>query len=86
MNAKNRHLEDTAESMRLGILGKDARTKETKPLAVVDAYVRENKAELVDPLGIVEKMQQMKERKEKLVAELDTQIKVSNATTHIKLS
>lgn len=86
MNAKNRHLDDTAESMRLSILGKDARTKETKPLAVVDAYVKENKAELVDPLGIVEKMQQLKERKEKLIAELETQIKVSNATTHIILN
>ena len=83
MNAKNRHLDDTAESMSLG---KDARTKETKPLAVVDAYVKENKAELVDPLGIVEKMQQLKERKEKLIAELETQIKVSNATTHIILN
>lgn len=85
MNAKNRHLDDTAESMRMSILGKDARTKEAKPLAVVEAYVKENKAELVDPLNIVEKMQQLKERRERLVAELDTQIKVSNATTHIEI-
>ena len=40
----------------------------------------------MDPLGIVEKMQQLKERKEKLIAELETQIKVSNATTHIILN
>lgn len=85
MNAKNRHLDDTAENMRMSILGKDARTKETKPLAVVEAYVKENKAELVDPLNIVEKMQQLKARREKLIAELDTQIKVSNATTYIEI-
>lgn len=85
IHAKNRHLDDTAENMRLSILGKEARMKETKPLEVVEAYVRENKAELIDPLDIVNKMQQLKERKDKLISELDTQIKVSNATTFITL-
>lgn len=85
IHAKNRHLDDTAENMRLSILGKEARMKETKPLEVVEAYVRENKAELIDPLDIVNKMQQLKERKDKLISELDTQIKVSNATTFIIL-
>ena len=56
-----------------------------KPLEVVEVYVKENKAELIDPLDIVSQMQQLKERKDKLISELDTQIKVSNATTFVVL-
>lgn len=80
---KNRDLADTAESMRLSILGKENKTKETRPLEVVDTYVKENTAELVDPLGIEKKLEEMTEKRNKLLKELETQIKVSNATTFI---
>ena len=60
IHAKNRHLDETAESMRLSILGKETRMKETKPLEVVEVYVKENKAELIDPLDVVSQMQQLK--------------------------
>ena len=82
---KNRDLADTAESMRLSILGKEGKTKETKPLEVVDTYVKENTAELVDPLGIEKRLAGMTERRNKLLKELETQIKVSNATTFITI-
>lgn len=81
---KNRQLELTAESMRLSILGKDAKTKDDKPLEVVNAYVKENTAELVDPLEVRKKIEEIHENREKLLAELDTQIKVSNATTFVE--
>ena len=80
---KNRDLADTAESMRLSILGKESKTKETKPLEVVETYVKENTAELVDPLGIEKRLEELTERRNKLLKELETQIKVSNATTFI---
>ena len=80
---KNRDLADTAESMRLSILGKENKPKETRPLEVVDTYVKENTAELVDPLGIEKKLEEMTEKRNKLLKELETQIKVSNATTFI---
>jgi hypothetical protein len=51
---------------------------------VVDAYVKENTTELVDPLGAEKRVAELKEKKEKLLAELETQIKVSNATTLIE--
>lgn len=82
---KNRDLADTAESMRLSILGKESKTKETKPLEVVDTYVKENTTELVDPLGIEKRLADMTERRNKLLKELETQIKVSNATTFITI-
>ncbi len=81
---KNRQLELTAESMRLSILGKDAKTKDDKPLEVVNAYVKENTAELVDPLDVRKKIEEIHANREKLLTELDTQIKVSNATTFVE--
>ena len=83
---KNSQLQNTAESMRLSILGKDSKTKDDKPLGVVDAYVKENTTELVDPLDIKKKIEGLEEKSNTLLKELDTQIKVSNATTLIEIA
>ena len=85
MENRNKELERTAEDMRLSILGKDSKTKETKPLEVVEAYVKENKSELVDPLHIEKIIEERTESRNKLLKELETQIKVSNATTFITI-
>ena len=85
IDAKNRQLQATAENMRLSILGKDSKVKDDKPLEVVEAYVRENTAVLVDPLDIQKQMDAIKEKRETLLRELDTQIKVSNATTYVEI-
>ena len=81
---KNKGLESQAETMRLSILGKDSKTKDTKPLEVVDAYIRENTTEVIDPLESQKKAQALREKIDTLLTELDTQIKVSNATTLIE--
>lgn len=83
---KNSQLQNTAESMSLSILGKDSKTKDDKPLGVVDAYVKENTTELVDPLDIKKKIESLEEKNNTLLKELDTQIKVSNATTLIEIA
>ena len=85
-DAKNSQLQSTAESMRLSILGKDAKTRDDKPLGVVDAYVKENTTELVDPLDAKKKMEFLEEKRSRLLTELDTQIKVSNATTFVEVA
>ena len=82
---KNRQLQSTAENMRLSILGKDTKVKDEKPLEVVEAYVRENTTELVDPLDVTKKVEKLKEKRDTLLTELDTQIKVSNATTFVEI-
>lgn len=84
-NMKNSQLQTTAENMRLSILGRDAKTKDDKPLGVVEAYVKENTTELVDPLDIKKKLEMLEEKRSVLLTELDTQIKVSNATTFIEI-
>ena len=85
IEAKNRQLQATAENMRLSILGKDSKVKDDKPLEVVEAYVRENTTVLVDPLNIEKQIETLKEKRETLIRELDTQIKVSNATTYVEI-
>ena len=61
-------------------------TKDDKPLGVVDAYVKENTIELVNPLDIKKKIESLDEKNNTLLKELDTQIKVSNATTLIEIA
>lgn len=85
VETKNKQLGITAESMRLSILGKDSRTKDDRPLDVVETYVRENTTELIDPLDVQKKIEGIAEKRRKLLSELDTQIKVSNATTCIEI-
>jgi len=85
LESENRDLQSTAESMRLSILGKDSKVRDDKPLDVVEAYVRENTTVLVDPLDIKKQIEAMKERRENLLRELETQIKVSNATTFVEI-
>ncbi len=85
IETKNKQLQGTAEGMRLSILGKDTKVKDDKPLEVVEAYVRENTTELVDPLDVKKKIAGLQEKKDTLLTELDTQIKVSNATTFIEI-
>ena len=81
---ENAKLKETADSMRLSILGKDTKVKEDKPMAFVDAYIKENTTELVDPLSVEKLTAKLDEKHDKLLSELDTQIKVSNATTFIE--
>jgi len=83
-DSKNKILETQAENMRISILGKDSKVKDEKPLEVVDAYIRENKTEIIDPLDSQKKVQELREKVDTLLSELDTQIKVSNATTTIE--
>lgn len=83
--AKNSQLQTTAEEMRLSILGRDSKVKDDKPLGVVEAYVKENTTEIVDPLDVKKKLAELEEKRTTLLAELDTQIKVSNATTFIEI-
>ena len=82
---KNRQLQSTAEEMRLSILGKDSKGREDKPLEVVEAYIRENTTVLADPFSIQKKIGEFKERRDDLLRELNTRIKVSNATTIIHI-
>ena len=84
-NGRNMDLQKAADGMRLSILGKDSKVKNDKPLEVVDAYISENTTEIVDPLDIRKKVEKLREKRDTLLTELDTQIKVSNATTFIEI-
>lgn len=86
MEQKNKGLQNTAETMRLSILGKDTKTKDETPLKVVDVYVQENTTELIDPLNVCKKIDELNKRRETILNELDTKIKVSNATTFVEIN
>lgn len=82
---RNRRLEEDAEKMRLSILGKEGKYKDDKPLSVVDAYISENTVELIDPLNVLDEIESLKDKHTTLLSELETKIKISNATTFIEI-
>lgn len=82
---RNRRLEEDAEKMRLSILGRDGKYKDDKPLSVVDAYISENTVELIDPLNVLDEIESLKDKHTTLLSELETKIKISNATTFIEI-
>ena len=79
-------LEASAEEMRNSILGSDKAKKDAASMAVVDEYLKTNRYKLVDPLNLTEKLAQMKTDRDALYSELDTAIKISNATTKIQVN
>ena len=79
-------LEASAEEMRNSILGSDKAKKDAASMAVVDEYLKTNRYKLVDPLNLTEKLAQMKTDRDALYSELDTTIKISNATTKIQVN
>ena len=81
---RNKLLESKADDMRMAILGRDAKTKDDAPLEVVTAFIQANTTDVIDPLGVEKKVQELRERLDALSSELDTKIKVSNATTMIE--
>lgn len=84
---ENRNLEVKADEMRNSILGKDNKVKadSSESMEVVEEYVRKNTTEIQDPIDAKKTLEEMKDRKASLLRELDTKIKVANATTYIEV-
>ena len=55
------------------------------PLDVVNDFLKENTMELVDPLDIKTLIDENEAKRNALLSELDTRLKVSNATTFIEI-
>lgn len=85
IGAKNQRLQETASTMRLTILGKEKAAKDDISLEVVEAYIKENTMEIVDPLGVLKKIDELKTKRTTLLTELETMIKISNATTFVEV-
>ena len=66
--------------------GGDKAKKDSASIAVVDEYLKKNSYKLVDPLSLADKLQSLKEEREDLYKELDTAVKISNATTTIQVN
>ena len=79
----NLQLEERADAIRLSILGKDSKGKGDNSLDSVNDFRKENTMELVDPLDIKTLIDENEAKRNALLSELDTRLKVSNATTFI---
>lgn len=82
---KNKELQQTAEDTGIHILQQKFVPRENDVLKQVNAFVTENTMELVDPLDIRKRAEELMEKRSRFLSELDTQIQISNAATYITL-
>jgi len=84
LSERNARVQATADRMREQIAGKDNKSKDDVSLDLVNSYVKQNSYEFVDALDARKTVDELVEKRDKLLQELDTKIKVSNATTMIE--
>ncbi|WP_432629977.1 hypothetical protein [Brotaphodocola sp.] len=86
VNEQNQKNNTSAEMMRNSILGRENKGKEDSAVtSVVEAYLSENKAELIDPIGAEAQSKKLREENEKLLMELNVKLKIANATVEIEI-
>lgn len=86
VNDQNQKNNASAEMMRNSILGRENKGKEDPAVtSVVEAYLSENKAELIDPIGAEAQSKKLREENEKLLMELNVKLKIANATVEIEI-
>lgn len=83
---RNADLEKNASEMRKEILGKETRGKDDAIRLKGGGYLCKGKYyRAAGPLEIHRKLQEIRQNREAMMAELNTKLKISNATTMIEL-
>lgn len=77
----NANVKNNAQQMREAIAASEDKNKEG--LDMVQAYEDSNSYSIVDPIGLIEEAAKIKEFYDNLLSEINSAIKVSNATTNI---
>lgn len=82
LNAKaDRELEQYKDNMTSGDKAKELTPTVTQTL---ESLVADNRADIIDPIGVEKEIKKLEDKYETLKKELDSAIKVSNATTFVE--
>lgn len=82
LNAKaDRELEQYKDNMTSGDKAKEITPAVTQTL---ESLVADNRADIIDPIGVEKEIKKLEDKYETLKKELDSAIKVSNATTFVE--
>lgn len=82
----NASLQQKAEQFVTGMMGnKDVKTNGEEYDAAVNLYIKSNTMELIDPLGIEKKIEELDDMINKFLPEVDAALSVSNALTTITI-
>lgn len=82
LNAKaDRELEQYKDNMTSGDKAKELTPEVSKTL---ESLVADNRADIIDPIGVEKEIKKLEDKYETLKKELDSAIKVSNATTFVE--
>lgn len=84
---ENKKVDAQIDKMLESFLGKDSDKKvsEQELASISDPYRAKNEFDLVDPLGLYEKIQSLEEEINAFEAEVDVKLSISNSTTYIEI-
>lgn len=80
---KNKRVDLSSEQMLTQIVGREGGEHESAA-SIVEAYRQSNYTEVVDPLNIDDVVQDMRDSMSRMMAEIETAVKISNATTFVE--
>lgn len=81
----NQQADRQVETMLLAAVGKDSnKSNMEETVKTVKEFLADTYAEVVDPIGLQKKYEEMSIKYDTLIKELETAIKVSNATTYVE--
>ncbi len=87
MERENTRVNAKVDELLLTLVGKDTTKKITveEQAAIEKPYRDKNEVELVDPLNLYEKIQELKKRIDGFNSSVDVALSLSNATTFIEV-
>ena len=86
VEAKNTEMESAIERLVNSAFGKDSKTtiKPEDYSSIADPYKEKNEWALVDPINALEEIKKREEEIDAFMAEIDTQLQISNCVTEIE--
>lgn len=87
VNSENKRVDAQIDSLLETFIGKDSEKKSTKEgqAVIADSYREKNEFELVDPLDIYDKIQELENEIDGFNSNVNTALVLSNATTFIEI-
>ena len=81
----NQKADTELENYKTSFAGRDnSKTLKEEEVAAIEKLTADLYGELVDPIGIKDKLEALREEHDTLAKELDSAIKISNATTYVE--
>lgn len=79
-------LEEKAEKYVVSLYGNSDKTKNEEAQKAKETYIEQNSIDLIDPINILDKINELKDKRDSFLTEVDSVLSTSNALTIIEIT